>query len=79
MNNGTFLLLYGDVLSDINYSDLLNYHRLQAGAVATMALTSVEHVSMWGVARLIGSKIVEFEEKPKILEPIRTWLTLARM
>ena len=65
MNAGTFLLIYGDVLSDIDYSDLLKYHRSQVGTVATMALTSVEHVSMWGVARLIGSRIVAFEEKPK--------------
>jgi len=64
-STGTFLLLYGDVLTDINYMDLLDYHRSQSGLAATMALTSVERVSMWGVARLVGSRIVEFEEKPK--------------
>ncbi len=61
----TFLLLYGDVLADIDYNDLLDFHRSQTGLVCTMALTSVERVSMWGVARLVGSRIVEFEEKPK--------------
>jgi len=61
----TFLLLYGDVLADIDYNDLLDYHRSQTGLVSTMALTSVERVSMWGVARLVGSRIIQFEEKPK--------------
>lgn len=60
----TFLLVYGDVLCDIDFLDLLGYHHSQNGLVATMALTSVEHVSMWGVARLVGSKIISFEEKP---------------
>jgi NDP-sugar pyrophosphorylase family protein len=64
-SQGTFLMLYGDVLTDINYMDLLDFHRSQTALVATMALTSVERVSMWGVARLVGSRIVEFEEKPK--------------
>lgn len=64
-SSDTFLLLYGDVLADMDYRDLLEYHRSQAGLAATMALTSVERVSMWGVARLVGSKIVEFQEKPK--------------
>jgi mannose-1-phosphate guanylyltransferase len=64
-SGGIFLLIYGDVLTDINYMDLLDFHRSQTGLVSTMALTSVERVSMWGVARLVGSRIVEFEEKPK--------------
>ena len=29
-----------------------------------MALTSAENVSMWGLARLVGSRIMEYEEKP---------------
>src|SRR3989344_4789746 len=63
--SGHFIVIYGDVLSDINYSDLVEFHRGQKNNVATMALTSVEHVSMWGVARLVGSRIFDLEEKPK--------------
>ena len=65
LGSSSFLLLYGDVLSDIDYSDLAEYHRLQKSAVCTMALSSVETVSMWGLAKLQGNRIVEFEEKPK--------------
>jgi len=60
-----FLVLYGDVLSDIDYGDFVEFHRSQKAAVCTMALTSTETVDMWGLARLQGNRIVEFEEKPK--------------
>jgi len=60
-----FLLIYGDVLADINFADLLEFHENQKNLTATMALASVDRVSMWGVARLVGSKIAEFQEKPK--------------
>jgi NDP-sugar pyrophosphorylase family protein len=63
--NSGFLLLYGDVLSDIDYGDFVEFHRNQKAAVCTMALTSTESVDMWGLAKLQGNKIVEFEEKPK--------------
>jgi NDP-sugar pyrophosphorylase family protein len=64
-SDNTFLLLYGDVLTDINYFDILEFHQSQKSPVVTMALTSVEHASLWGVAKLMGSRIIEFEEKPK--------------
>lgn len=63
--NEPFLMLYGDVLSDIDYGDLAEFHRAQRMAVCTMALTSTESVNMWGLARLQGNRVVEFEEKPK--------------
>ncbi len=63
--NNSFLLLYGDVLSDVDYGDFVEFHRSQKTALCTMALTSTEAVDMWGLARLQGNKIVEFEEKPK--------------
>jgi len=64
LGSQTFVLLYGDVSTDLNILDLLEFHKHQRGSVATMALTSVEHVSMWGLARLQGSRICSFEEKP---------------
>lgn len=63
--HNSFLLLYGDVLSDIDYGDFMEFHRSQKTAVCTMALTSTEAVNMWGLARLQGNKVVEFEEKPQ--------------
>lgn len=60
-----FLLLYGDVLSDVDFRDFIEFHQNQNMAACTMALSSVETVSMWGLAKLQGAKVVEFEEKPK--------------
>jgi NDP-sugar pyrophosphorylase family protein len=65
IGGSSFLLLYGDVLSDIDYSDLVEFHRLQKSALCTMALASSDTVNMWGLCRLQGNRIVEFEEKPK--------------
>ena len=59
-----FILIYGDVLTDINFADLLDFHHAQRGSACTMALTSADNVSMWGLARLVGSRITEYEEKP---------------
>ncbi len=64
-SSGTFLLIYGDVLSDIDFVSFLDFHRTQRNAIATMALAPVERVSMWGVTRVVGNRIIEFEEKPK--------------
>jgi mannose-1-phosphate guanylyltransferase len=64
-SDDSFLLMYGDVLSEIDYSELLEFHRTQKSAVCTMALTSVETPKMWGMAKLNGGKIISFEEKPK--------------
>ena len=63
--HSSFLLIYGDVLSDIDYGDFVEFHRGQKSAVCTMALTSTEAVDMWGLAKLQGNRVVEFEEKPK--------------
>lgn len=59
-----FIVIYGDVLAKINYLDLLDFHSSHRG-IATMALTSVEHPSMWGVASIEGNRIRDFVEKPK--------------
>ncbi len=60
-----FLVLYGDVFTDVNYFDILEFHQLHKGTVCTMMLTSVDVVKPWGLARLAGSRIIEFQEKPK--------------
>ncbi|MBI2410652.1 MAG: nucleotidyltransferase family protein [Candidatus Kerfeldbacteria bacterium] len=59
----TFLLLYSDVLADINLSDYVEHHR-QSEAVGTVALTYKKSPEHYGVARMEGNKIVEYVEKP---------------
>lgn len=54
----------GDVLTDLDYADLVKRHR-EAGAVATLALTRVEDTSSFGVIeRVDDGRIRAFIEKP---------------
>ncbi|MFC1662576.1 sugar phosphate nucleotidyltransferase [Patescibacteria group bacterium] len=62
--NQPFLLHYGDVLAGIDIADLIEFH-LMTGMAATMGLTSrADNPAEFGVARLLGMKIVRFREKP---------------
>src|ERR1700742_17018 len=59
-----FLMLNGDVLTDIDLTAQLGQHE-RAGAVGTLALTPVEDPSAYGLVRLDGSgAVTEFVEKP---------------
>jgi mannose-1-phosphate guanylyltransferase len=59
-----FLMLNGDVLTDIDLTAQLEQHE-RAGARATLALTPVEDPSAYGLVRVNGdSSVREFVEKP---------------
>jgi mannose-1-phosphate guanylyltransferase len=59
-----FLMLNGDVLTDIDLSTQFDQHRL-TGARATLALVAVEDPSAYGLVRLAADNAVaEFVEKP---------------
>lgn len=53
----------GDVLSDIHYSEILDFHRLHR-AVATMAVRLHELQNPFGVVQFRGVDLIGFEEKP---------------
>lgn len=63
MVESTFAVLNGHVITDVDLDEMHGMHRDQ-DTVATMALTTVEDPSSYGVARLKGSRILGFEEKP---------------
>lgn len=58
-----FLLFYGDTLIDINVNDLIEFHAT-TGSLATIALTSIENPSEFGVVKMHGNRVVEFLQKP---------------
>jgi len=58
-----FFLYYGDVLANIDITDMIDFH-VANDAVVTMALTSIKEPHNWGVVRLQGSKVYSFLEKP---------------
>lgn len=65
VNNGTFMLTWGDGVSDVNLNDLLAFHRSH-GRLAT--LTSVRPPARFGYLELDGSQVTEFSEKPQTKE-----------
>ena len=60
---GSFIVSNGDELKNINIPRMFRLHK-RKDALATIALTTVEDPSHYGVARLDGSRIIEFVEKP---------------
>lgn len=62
--NDTFIVCNADELKDLDLFDMFLSHK-ENNAIATIALTTVEDPSAYGVARLQGSQILEFVEKPK--------------
>ena len=65
----TLLVYYGDILTNMNISDLLRYHKEHA-AWATLALASGFQVRV-GVADLkADGRIREFMEKPRLEKPV---------
>ncbi len=59
-----FIMFNGDNLVNIDIDSLYEFHK-ENNAIATIALTTVDDPSSYGVAVLEGSKIKEFIEKPK--------------
>lgn len=59
----TFVALNGHVISDVDFKEMQEMHREEAGP-ATVALTTVEDASKYGVVTLKGRKVLGFEEKP---------------
>lgn len=58
-----FIVTNGDVMTDIRYSDMLEFH-VSHNAVATMAVRQYEIQNQFGVVKLKGIEIDGFEEKP---------------
>jgi NDP-sugar pyrophosphorylase family protein len=58
-----FVVTNGDVLSDIRYGEVLDFH-VRQGAAATMAVRLYEWQHPFGVVQTSGVDIVGFEEKP---------------
>lgn len=58
-----FVVTNGDVITDIHYGELLDFH-LRHNAAATMAVRVHEWQHPFGVVQIQGIDIVGFEEKP---------------
>ncbi len=63
--NSSFIVMNGDELKDINIPRMYRLHR-RKGASATVALKTVADPTAYGVAKLEGTRILQFVEKPKL-------------
>ena len=59
----TFLVTYGDGLSDINIKDLINFHK-KHGKIATVS--AVRPPARFGELDIDGNTVKSFEEKPQM-------------
>lgn len=65
LNRGTFMLTWGDGVSNLNLDELLAFHR-RHGRLAT--ITVVRPTARFGHVDLDGDRIIEFSEKPQTKE-----------
>lgn len=63
--DGTFMMTYGDGVSNVNLCDLLRFHRAH-GKLAT--LTAVRPVARFGQLHMNGDIVAQFTEKPQTHE-----------
>ncbi len=62
IGNETFMMTYGDGVSDINVTELLKFHK-RHGKIATF--TAVRPPSRFGVIEFKGDQAISFQEKPQ--------------
>ncbi|MEA2098283.1 MAG: sugar phosphate nucleotidyltransferase [Patescibacteria group bacterium] len=60
----TFLMMNGDVLSDVNLDEMFDFHK-KSGGLCTIGIISVKEPSSFGTIKLKGNQIVDFIEKPE--------------
>ena len=65
LNDETFLLTYGDGVSNINIKKLVNFHKKNKKLVT---LTAVRPPARFGALKLKGDKVKYFKEKSKLDE-----------
>ncbi|MDP3997945.1 MAG: sugar phosphate nucleotidyltransferase [Candidatus Andersenbacteria bacterium] len=66
LGDAPFLMLYGDVLLDLDITEFMQVHQNTKASIGTLALTSVADPSAYGAVRMRGTRVVEFSEKPVI-------------
>lgn len=64
-----FLVMNGDILTDLDYGDLLRTHKL-SGAGLTLATSERVHQIDFGVLDVDAGRIVGFREKPALRYPV---------
>ncbi|KKS97892.1 MAG: nucleotidyltransferase [Candidatus Gottesmanbacteria bacterium GW2011_GWA2_43_14] len=64
LNDDSFFVVHGDILIDINLSDMIAFHK-NNDVLGTIAVTTVLDPSSYGEVVMNGTKITQFIEKPE--------------
>jgi mannose-1-phosphate guanylyltransferase len=76
-SNDTLFVYYGDIITNTNLTNLLNYHKTK-GAWGTVALSSGFKVRV-GLANLDNDgKVLGFEEKPTLEKPVSVGISVLK-
>ena len=67
--NEDFIVVNGDLITDINYSDLIDFHK-KNNATITMVGRQYTLENPFGVIETIGNQVKQIKEKPTILSMI---------
>ncbi len=65
LGNDTFLLTYGDGISDVNLDKLIKFHKKNKKLIT---LTAVRPPARFGAIKIQGKKVKTFKEKSKLDE-----------
>jgi mannose-1-phosphate guanylyltransferase len=72
--DGTFLVMNGDVFTDLNLADMIAWHQAEK-SLATISLTWVDDPSAFGVVETDSrQKVKRFIEKPPLAEATTHWI-----
>ena len=71
--DSTFVVLNGDIFTDLDLADMMTFHREQ-GATATISLSWVEDPSAFGVVETDNGRVKRFIEKPPRAEATSHWI-----
>jgi mannose-1-phosphate guanylyltransferase len=72
--NSTFIVLNGDIFTDLDIADMLAFHQ-NKGAKATISLNWVDNPSAFGVVETDSDqRVKQFIEKPNPGEAITNWI-----
>ncbi|MDO8497800.1 MAG: sugar phosphate nucleotidyltransferase [bacterium] len=62
INKETFVVVHGDILTNISFRDLIEFH-IKEGSIGTVALAAVNRPDMFGQLTLQGTKLTQFYQR----------------
>ncbi|GAI49270.1 unnamed protein product, partial [marine sediment metagenome] len=72
--DSTFVVLNGDIFTDLNIGDMLAFHQ-RKGAKATIALTQVDNPNAFGLVETASDRrVTGFVEKPSPDQVTTNWI-----